>query len=197
MFNCLLDGFPTKYRDYAINTDYRYGILLSLLLEDDTIDEDLKFLQAFNLLYKENVPADIKTAIEGVIWFVSCGKSEIFFEEDYFETHSSDRGIDFNVDHMDIWGAFWAKGIDLLEVDMHWFKFMSALSNLGDCPLTQKISYRTMDLSKLKGDTRKFYIDLKNKYKIRKMLTKEEHDELLNSMREKYGSYYVKMKYGQ
>ena len=53
ILNVLLDGFPTEYKGYKINTDFRIGILITLLQEDESIDEDLKLLQALNLLYAE------------------------------------------------------------------------------------------------------------------------------------------------
>ena len=70
---------------------------------------------------------------------------------------------------------------------------MSAINNLGDCPLSQKISFRTVDLSKMKGDTRKYYSELKDKYKVKRVMTKDEYEEYVNDLEESYGSYYVKM----
>lgn len=194
MFNCLLDGFPDEYKGYKINTDFKIGILLSLLIDDKSVDEDLKMLQSFNLLYKDKVPSDLEMAFDGVIWFLSCGKSEIYYEDDYIDSSKTEKCIDFNIDHLDIWGAFWARGVDLNNVDMHWFKFMSALSNLGDCPLTQKISYRCTDLSKMEGNTKKYYAELKEKYKIRNIISKEEYLANLKKMENNYGSYYMKLR---
>ena len=209
MFNCLLDEFPDSYQGYPINTSFRVGIMLTLLLEDESVDDDIKPLIAFNLLYKDKVPSDKQIASEGLIWFLTCGKSELYFENEYVDESSPDKCIDFNVDHLDIWGAFWSKGIDLdgyelykddsgvvhkKRYDMHWFKFMSALGNLGDCYLTQKMQYRSTDLSKMKGDTKKYYRDLKEKYKIRKVITKEEHDKYLEELKNTNGSYYMKLR---
>lgn len=194
LFNCILDGFPTEYKGYAINTDFKIGILLSTLMEDEEVEQDIKILQALNLLYKEEVPKDVSVAVDGIIWFLSCGKSEIFFEGDYKEDSPSERCLDFNVDHLDIWGAFWGKGVDLTTEKMHWFAFMSAICNLGDCPLTQKMSYRAADLSKFKGDTRRYYLELKEKFKIRKVITKEEFEAANKSIAEQNGSYYTMLR---
>lgn len=193
MFNCLLDGFPEEFEGYPLNTDYRVGVLITLLLDDDEVDEKLKLIQAFDLLYAEKVPEDPKLAIRGLLWFLSCGKSEICYADGYVDEKSVEQCLDFNLDHLDIWGAFWAKGVDLNEVNMHWFKFMSALSNLGDCPITQKISYRATDLSKMKGETRKYYSELKNKYRVRKIVTRDEMEAILQEAEAKHGSYYAKL----
>ena len=194
MFNCLLQGFPTEYQGYAINTDFRVGILLTQLTEDESVEEDLKLLQAFNILYKDKIPEDFQVAYSGLEWFLSCGKSEIYYEEAPQDNGDNSKSIDFSVDHLDIWGAFWSKGVDLTKVSMHWFKFMAAIGNVGDCPLTQKMQFRSADLSKMKGDTRKYYAELKEKYKVRKIMTKEEHDEYIKKLEKTNGSYYMKLR---
>lgn len=191
--NVLLDGFPEDYMGYKINTDFRVGILLTKLSEDKRFDDDLKLIKSLDLLYKEKVPDDLSIAVSGLLWFLSCGKSEEYYlERD--DVSDNTKCIDFDFDSLDIWGAFWQRGIDLSVVNMHWFKFMSAISNLGDCPLTNKISYRAMDLKGLKGDTKKYYADLKNKYRIKTKLTKEEYEEYVLSKKEEYGSYYAKLR---
>ena len=113
MYNCLLDGFPDNYKGYKINSDFRVGILLTLLSEDDSIDEEIKLLKSLDILYKDEIPPDIQVACDGLMWFLSCGKSEVFFEEPEELPDPNDKSIDFNVDHLDIWGAFWGRGIDL------------------------------------------------------------------------------------
>lgn len=191
MFNVLLDNsFPNNYKGHELNTDFRVGIKLTLLQEDEEFDDYIKLLKSFEILYKYKIP-EWNTAIDGLIWFLSCGKSEIYFDDNVKEDDIVDKCLDFNIDHMDIWGAFWSKGVDLTKVNMHWFKFMSALSNVGDCPLTQKIAYRSTDLSKLKGDTRKYYADLKEKYKVRKIMTKDEYNEIMSIKEESYGSHWA------
>lgn len=195
LLNVLLDGFPKEYQGYPINTDFRIGIILSLLLEDDTIDdEELRLMHALTLLYKDKVPEDIGVAMSGLYWFLSCGKSEIYYDEDEDNDDSSDKSIDFNVDHLDIWAAFYKLGVDLEQTNMHWFKFCSLLGSLGDCALSQKAQYRTVDLSDMTGETRKYYAKLKRKYKVRKLISKEEHDAKLKEIESTYGSYYMKLR---
>lgn len=193
MFNVLLDkGFPTDYKGYELNTDFRVGIQLTLLLEDETFPEDVRLLTALKLLYKDGTPP-LEEAIRGMLWFLSCGKSEQRTENEK-EENTTDKAIDFSVDSLDIWGAFWSKGIDLTKVNMHWFKFITALGYIDkDCPLAQKMSYRTTDLSKLKGDTKKFYAELKEKYRIKPVYTPEEYEELMKQKEKQHGSYYMKL----
>lgn len=191
MYNCLLENFPISYKGFNINTNFKVGITLTLLTEDNRFPEDLKLIKAFDILYKDKVP-DFNTAFEGLMWFLSCGKSEEYYLEDSLED-SNEKCIDFQFDSYDIYGAFLSKGVDLHKSNMHWFKFMALLNNLGDCPLSQKISYRSTDTSKMKGDTKSYYLKLKEKYKIRTQVTKEERQSYLDEKKEKYGSYYYKL----
>jgi DNA-dependent RNA polymerase auxiliary subunit epsilon len=193
MLNVLLDGFPKDYKGYKINTSYKVGILLTLLTEDETIDEDLKFMQAFNLLYIDTID-DFQVAYDGLMWFLSCGKSELHFDKEPNDDKNTDKCIDFDLDSMDIWAAFYVKGIDLSKVDLHWFAFTHLLGNMNDTILSQKMQFRSTDLSKMKGDTRKYYAELKEKYKIRKVLTKEEYEEKMRKLSENNGSYYMKLR---
>lgn len=184
MHNYLLDGFPTEYKGYQLNTDFRVGILLTLLMEDESVDEDIKLLVALNNLYKNKVPDDINIAVDGLTWFLSCGRSEVYYLNKPKDTGTTDKCLDFNEDALDIWGAFWMHGVDLDEIEyMHWFKFMTAISNVGDCPLSNKISYRGTDLSKLKGDTLKYYRELKEKYQIYESVSKDEYEAYQEKLR--------------
>lgn len=191
--NILLDGFPTEYKGYPLNTGFRVGILISLLLKDKEVDEKLKILQAINLLYSDDVPPDPQEAIDGVFWFLSCGRAGLIYKDGYREEKPDEECLDFDFDQLDIWGAFWAKGIDLTKTDMHWFQFMSAIGNLGDCPLTTKMGYRATSLKDMKGETRKYYKELKEKYKIRETTTKQEIVDMIEEDEKINGKYHAKL----
>lgn len=183
MPNILIDGFPTKYKNYRIRTDFRIGIGLSLLLDED-IDDDIKYAKAYELLYIDDIGDDYETAYNGLVWFLSCGNSERVILGDK-RKRSDDAAIDFKLDAMDIWGGFWSKGVDLENTKMHWFKFMAALQNLGDCQITQKMGYRQMDTSDLKGAQLRYYKNLKEQYKVREVLEGDEFFEYRKAVKEK------------
>lgn len=185
MWNYLIDGFPTEYHGYKIRTDFRVGVLLSLLMEDTSIDDDTKLLRAFDILYVDEVP-EPDVAYSGLTWFLSCGRSELVVENEFKDDDvSNEKTLDFDIDSLDIWGGFWSKGVDLETTKMHWFKFMTALSNLGDIPISQKIGYRSMTLKGMTGEMRKSYEKLKSKFKLRRTFTKEEYNAL--SVEDKFG----------
>ena len=102
MFNCILDGFPEDYMGYPIRSDFRIGIKLTLLTEDNTIDDFIKQKFALTLLYKEpNKIKDIGVALDGLVWFLTCGNSEIYYDDDYtydftnFKSMLSSEGLPF------------------------------------------------------------------------------------------------------
>lgn len=184
VWNCLVDGFPDNYKGYKINTDFRVGVLISLLFDDEEVQDDIKILKAFDLLYKDEVP-EPDVAYDGVMWFLSCGSSELVYDDTTgLSSKVTERLIDYNYDALDIWGGFWSKGVDLEKTKMHWFKFVTALQNLGDCNITQKINYRSMDLSGMKGDVKKQYSELKSKVKARRVFTREEAAEIVKARQE-------------
>ena len=53
-FNPLLDKFPTEYKGIKLNTDFRVGILLSLLFNSGKFTDEEKKLQALSLLYGDD-----------------------------------------------------------------------------------------------------------------------------------------------
>lgn len=159
-FNPLLDKFPTEYNGIKMNTDFRVGILLSLLFNSGKFSDEEKKLQALSLLYGDNFAesgVDIIDLWKGVEWFISVGYNKCINtvdnktndkddDEDDDESlkdkdgndliftteYKEDDGIiDFEFDASRIYTAFLRTyGVDLTEVKMHFFKFMFMLSDL-------------------------------------------------------------------
>lgn len=192
MYNILLDGLPTKYKDYRIRTSYRIGVDLNLLFEDDSVDSDYKVVMAIDILYIDK-PDDINEATAGIGWFLSCGTNEAYYIDKPASNPSGNKALDFQYDANEIYGTLRLYGIKL-EPSLHWFEFMSIVQSLPDCPLSQRMGYRVLDLSKFKGQTRAQYADIQNKVRVRKALTKEEYEEQMKEAKETYGSYYEQLK---
>ena len=190
-YNVLVDGLPISYRGYKVRTSYKVGILLSQIMSDTTVEDDIKIYTATNLLYIDK-PDDIQVSLKGIQWFLSCGKSEIH-EIDKPTEHTNEIIIDYDTDQLDILAAFRVYKIELTD-KMHYWEFTSILPNLKDTTLAQKMQYRSVDLKDLKGESRKFYAEMKNKYKVRPLMSEEEWQEYQNKLREIHGDYYMKLK---
>lgn len=191
MYNILLDGLPTEYKGHKIRTSYKVGIMISLLLDDEDVDPEYKIFQAVELLYVER-PADLNEAFEGVTWFLSCGSSEVYYVNKRSSKTSQYKPLDFQFDAMEIFGTFKAFGISLTD-ETHWFEFMSIIHSLPQCPLTEKIGYRSMDITKFKGQQRAMYYDLQERIKVCKAYTKEEYEAIMKDANRNYGSFYEQM----
>ena len=205
-FNPLLDKFPTEYNGIKLNTDFRVGILLSLLFNSGKFSDEDKKLQALSLLYGDNFESsgvDILELWNGVIWFMNVGynkctnaidsssedKSD---EEDelkdkdgnnlIFDTDikKDDDIIDFEFDASRIYTAFLRTyGVDLTEVNMHFFKFMYMLSDLdSDCSHSKVIDIRQTNLKDMDKKQRAAYIKLKKVYAIPTELDEESKAKL-------------------
>lgn len=172
--NILIDLLPSSVKinstEYEINSDFRTSVLFSLLMEDDSLSEEDKVLQALNLYYPV-IPDNLEEAIEQIKWFYSCGKLDKPIGNKKAKT-SNKKIFDFEVDANYIYSAFMSQyNIDLQDIEqLHWWKFKALLEGLKeDNKLSKIIEYRTMDLSKIKDkEQRKFYKDMQKQYSLKK-----------------------------
>ena len=187
--NILIDLLPSSVKidgtEYEINSDFRTSVLFSLLMEDDSLNEEEKVLQALNLYYPV-IPNNIGKAIEQIKWFYSCGKSDKPIGNKKRKTNSK-KVFDFEVDANYIYSAFMSQyNIDLQDIgQLHWWKFKALLEGLKeDNKLSKIIEYRSMDLSKIKDkEQRKFYKDMQKQYSLKK--ESEEDLKLLEEWNKK------------
>lgn len=194
-FNPLLDKFPEDYNGVKLNTDFRVGILLSILFNSGKLTDEEKKLEALRLLYGENfmnLGVDVLKLWDGVTWFMSVGynkctnkvESTVSDEEDkdeeaivdvegkklIFDTeHKTDNDVlDFEFDASRIYTAFLRTyGVDLTNVNMHFFKFMFMLSDLdSDCSHSKVIDIRQTNIKDMDKKQKAAYIRLKKVYAI-------------------------------
>lgn len=191
MYNVLLDKYPTTYKGYLLRTDYRIGIQITAVLEDSDLEDEERIIKALELLYGAGIPDDIYVALNGLKWFMSCGKScnegETTFSEiediddEVEELNSSNNKIayDFEIDSELVYSAMYFRyGVELDKEKMHWFKFISLFKGLKDTELNDLMYYRTVDVSKLPKGQQPEMRKLQEKYRIRK-LTSQRKKELV------------------
>lgn len=188
MYNMLTEKLPTKYKGYHINTDFKCGIKISLALDDWQLGDDERVLTALSLLYGEGIPDDMNVALDGLRWFLTCGKEadkasysdidDVDNAKESVNVKGDDISFDFEIDASNIYAAFLKNyNIDLTKTDMHWFQFIALFSNLKNTSLNDMMYYRTLDLSQYKGEQKAEMKELKERYKIHK-ITKQQVENL-------------------
>ena len=188
MYNMLTEKLPTKYKGYHINTDFKCGIKISLALDDWQLGDEERVLTALSLLYGEGIPYDMNIALDGLRWFLTCGKEadkasysdidDVDNAKESVNVKGDDISFDFEVDASNIYAAFLKNyNIDLTKTDMHWFQFIALFSNLKNTSLNDMMYYRTLDLSQYKGEQKAEMKALKERYKIHK-ITKQQVENL-------------------
>lgn len=203
-FNPLLDSFPVEYKGIQVNTDFRVGILLSLLFNSGKIPDDEKKIQALALLYGDNfmnLGIDPLVLWEGVTWFMNVGYTKCSNKVDQtdnsevvdslidsegekliFDTEykPDDDILDFDFDASRIYTAFLRTyGVDLTTANMHFFKFMFMLADLdSDCSHSKVVDIRQTNLRDMDKKQRAAYIKLKKIYAIPTELDEEAKAKL-------------------
>lgn len=179
--NILIDLVPTTIEidgeEYEINSNFRESILFELMMQDNTISEEEKIIQALELYYPI-LPKDLNKAIEGILWFYRCGKDEV--ETKNKGTGKSTNVYSFDYDDDLIYSAFKSQyNIDLQDVNyLHWWKFKAMFRGLKeDNEIVKIMGYRAMDLSKIKDKEQKaHYTKMQELYKI--PIAKDERNKL-------------------
>lgn len=192
MYNILIDGLPTEYEGYLINYQYYNGIIIDQCLKNKeglfTVDDygtREKIYTALTILFGNGIP-EFKLALEGLEWFLSCGKSELR------QSSCSDTTeyFNFDVDSDRIYSAFRLKyNINLAtEKNLHWFEFIYLFNDLAKTAFREVVNIRMIKPSEYKNyskEARAEIIKQKKKFALRnesshRALTDEEAKAIEN-----------------
>lgn len=168
----LPDTIEVEGRAYLLNTDYRYWIRFMRDLKESNENE---FLVSY--LFKDEMPQYIDVSL-----LVAWAHPHQELPRDMGEG-SNAIAFDFDIDADLIYSAFMQLyGIDLIETDMHWYKFLALMRGIGKSTrLGEVIGYRTYEKSDKKYED--CMRQLKRAWEIEPPLTAEEQadiDELNN-----------------
>lgn len=184
MINLLLDNIDEVVKDRIkinFDTNFRIGIVFEIMMQNPKYSIQAKTYQALKLFYPEiNKIKDTKKAIDDIIWFYSCGKSE----EKTSQKNRKGKNkqiYSYEFDNDLIYSAFKNQyNVDLEEIEyLHWWKFKAMFNGLkSDNRIVEIMGYRAMDLSKIKDkDMKKHYKQLQEEYKLPDMRSEEEKEE--------------------
>lgn len=178
-------GLPRTDRlGNAVQPDFRNMIRLETLLDDPDFNDREKLRLSLGLLYGAPSPCRDEDALKELRWFYSCGK-----ENAAGEAHGRNiRLYDFEEDAECIYSAFFsAYNIDLTAAALHWWQFMALFIQLPENTLmSQKIYYRGVDISGLKGEQRKSCELKKKAFALKKKTVVAETLQELEARRLEY-----------
>lgn len=118
-----------------------------------------------------------------MFWFFSCGREK---EKKAFPRKiagiNNKQPFDFEKDAELIYAGFQQQyGIDLQTAEMHWWRFMILLENLGEgTRLSKVIEYRTRDTSSkhLSKEERAFYNAMQQYYGLNRKRSRQEDEKM-------------------
>lgn len=159
---------------YAVNYGYRTFIQIEACIFDVEISDTDRILYSLSLFYADNIPPDIADAFSALLDFYR-GREEKK-ETIKSASRSTTRCYDFEVDGGRIYAAFLAQyKIDLVTVsskDLHWWLFKALFDALDDTHQICKIMmYRSIDLSAVSKNQKKFYAEQKKRYALKTICT--------------------------
>lgn len=182
-YNLILDRLPNiTPNGLKIRTDFRESIKFELLMQNSNIEEKDKVTLALNLyFYDINIKNEekLKKSVNDILWFYRCGKEETTSQGKETKKETSKRIYSYEFDAEYIYSAFMEQyKIDLNKEHLHWWKFKALFNSLNEEVLFSKImSYRAIDLSKIKDkDMKKYYKKMKRLYALPDLRSEEEKE---------------------
>lgn len=167
--NLLTEAAPwsvdIKGQSYFFDADFRNFIKFEMLMEDSSIEDHMRGYLALNLFFTE-IPNHVESAFECIV-DMYAPKAEAANKKTDGTVQKRIYSFEYDSDY--IFAAFLADyGIDLNSVEkLHWWKFQALFKGLKPDNMICKImEYRAADLSKLKGEERKFYQKMQKQFAL-------------------------------
>lgn len=169
--------------DYAIRNGYRAALDVCAALSDPELsgqEKTLAALCAFYPEYEDIPPEHLDEALEKLFWFIDCG-------EERDKTRKSPRLVDWEKDFPIIaapvnrvLGTEIRRKTGADDYGIHWWTFISAYQEIGDCTFAQVVRVRDhKDRGKpLDKQDREWYRRNRDLVDIQKKYTSREQDFL-------------------
>lgn len=165
-------------REYEIRSDYRAVLDVMAVMADPDIDGEERAVTALYVFYPDldDMPAgDLEEAVGRMHWFINGGTDER-------SSRRRPRLMDWEQDFpLIVSPVNRVMGREVRAMDyLHWWTFLSAYREIGDCLFAQVVGIRRK-LSqgrKLDKGERRFYDENRDIVDLRKRLTEEEEETL-------------------
>lgn len=162
MFNVMLDQFPTDWKGFPIESDFRIGIQMCQIMEDKELSDTERCIKVSELFFLWICP-DMLEQSEAIKWFLSGWN-----HDKSRKSKDTTRVLDYDIDQWRIYSAFRNQyGIDLNIVDMHYWQFMGLLTTLDECAFTRVIDIRIKKIKpKMSKEEKKSIAEMKEVYAL-------------------------------
>lgn len=169
MHNYLTNSFPETVKvdgkEFSISCDFKSVVKIVCLEEDDAFNRQEKIVNELKIFYGLSIPGNIDDAYKEMWKFISGHDNSV-----NTSTEINRKIFDFEIDSGLIYEAFFNQyHIDLLNTEMHWFKFMCLLQNINNdhVKLNEVIFCRGVVINNDMSDSqRKYYRQMKEKYAL-------------------------------
>ena len=176
--NPLIEQFPkavyVKRQEKAVHSDFRTILRCYEIAEKNTKGKHISpegLIKMLSLFYEVSERMT-EEHIDQMFWFMACGREK---QKKHFPRKAAgingNTPFDFEKDADLIYAGFYQQyRIDLQKSNMHWWKFMILLENLGEeTRLSRLIEYRTIDTNSknLSKEARNFYKAMQRYYKLK------------------------------
>ena len=174
--------FPDYVEDdngnrHAIRAGHQTILKIFRLLEDDEIVEHHRIAKACDLFFTK--PIDMVTGYSLLLKFLNHGEDPVDSDNEGSERKQK-RLLSFEQDAPEIYASFLQSyGIDLIETDMHWYKFNVLLSTLlcvDSNAFSAKVRLRMLDTSEMKGKAKRKAEAAKQSVAIKERVSKEDEE---------------------
>lgn len=170
LVDCLPETIEIEGTDYEIETNFRTYILFELMMQDTELSDVEKAMRGLELVYQKT-PENLNSAVDGLLWFYSCGKQWREKKAGEVEGVSEIQRIySFEYDDDYIYSAFLTQyHIDLQDIEyLHWWKFKALMRTLSsDLEFSKIMEYRSIDInSNMTKEQRDFYRRKKELYAL-------------------------------
>lgn len=187
--NILIDLVPEEVEingaKYKIRSDFRTSILFELLMFDEDISTEIKFIQALHL-YFPKLPSleNFEEALNKIMWFYGGGREdkEVISKKNGSSSRKEKNIYSFEYDDEYIYSAFLSQyKVDLQDIEyLHWWKFKAMFKGLSeDNKIVEIMKFRSKDLTTIKDkEERKFYKEMQELYALPNIKNKAEDEKL-------------------
>lgn len=162
---------------YNIRSDYRAILDIIIVLSDPDLTNNERAEAALTIFYPEFdeiSPYNYQEAIEKILWFINCG--------DESKQEKQPKMMDWEQDfHLIVSPINRVLGVEIRSVEyLHWWSFISAYQEIGDCLFAQVVGIRQKKAKgkKLDKSDQEFYRKNRNLVDFKQKYTEQDNDIL-------------------